>query len=71
MEHYPIASFVRPKWLHSCLTLSNPMDYNLPDSSIHGILQARILEQVVISYSRESPDSGINPASLESPTLAG
>ena len=28
----------------SCLTLCDPMDYNLPGSSVHGILQARILE---------------------------
>ena len=37
-----------------CLTLCNPMDYNLPGSSVHGILQARILEWVVIHFSRES-----------------
>ena len=35
----------------SCLTLCNPMDYSLPGSSIHGILQARILEWVAISFS--------------------
>ena len=35
-------------------TLSNPMDCNLPGSSIHGILQARILEWVAISFSRRS-----------------
>ena len=28
----------------SCLTLCNPMDCSLPDSSVHGIFQARILE---------------------------
>ena len=28
----------------SCLTLRDPMDYSLPGSSIHGILQARVLE---------------------------
>ena len=32
------------KLLHSCLTLSNPMDCSLTGSSAHGILQARILE---------------------------
>ena len=32
----------------------NPMDYNPPDSSVHGIFQARILEQVAISSSRDS-----------------
>ena len=38
----------------SCLTLRDPMDYTLPDSSVHGILQARILEWVVIPFSRAS-----------------
>ena len=38
----------------SCPTLCNPMDYSPPDSSVHGILQARILEWVAISFSRES-----------------
>ena len=32
------------KSLQSCLTLCNPMDCSLPASSVHGILQARILE---------------------------
>ena len=38
----------------SCLTLCNPMDCSPPGSSVHGILQARILEWVTISYSRGS-----------------
>ena len=33
-----------------CLTLCNPRDCSLPGSSLHGIFQARILEQVAISY---------------------
>ena len=36
----------------SCLTLCDPIDCNLPGSSIHGILQARILEWVAVSFSR-------------------
>ena len=35
----------------SCLTLCDPMDYNLPGSTVHGISQARILEWVAISFS--------------------
>ena len=35
----------------SCLTFSNPMDCSLPGFSIHGILQARTLEWVAISFS--------------------
>ena len=42
------------KVTQSCLTLCNPMDYNLPGSSIHGILQARILKEVAIPFSRGS-----------------
>ena len=37
-----------------CPTLCNPMDCSPPGSSVHGILQARILECVAISFSRES-----------------
>ena len=36
------------------LTLCDPVDYSLPSSSVHGILQARILEWVAISFSRGS-----------------
>ena len=38
----------------SSLTLCNPMDCSPPASSVHGILQARTLEWVVISFSRGS-----------------
>ena len=38
----------------SCLTLFDPMDCSPPGSSVHGILQARILEWVAISISRGS-----------------
>ena len=37
-----------------CPTLCNPMDCSLPDSSVHGIFQARILEWVAIPFSRAS-----------------
>ena len=35
----------------SCLTLSDPMDCSLPGSSVHGILQARVLEWGAIAFS--------------------
>ena len=38
----------------SCLTLCNPMGYSPPGSSVHGILQARILEGVAMPSSRGS-----------------
>ena len=40
--------------LQSCLTLSDPMDCSLPGCSVHGILQARILEWAAMSSSRGS-----------------
>ena len=40
-----------------CLTLCNPMDCSLPGSSVHGIFQARILEQVAIFFCRASSRS--------------
>ena len=36
----------------SCPTLCNPMDCSPPGSSVHGILQARILEWVAIPFPR-------------------
>ena len=35
----------------SCLSFSDPMDYSLPGSSIHGLFQARILDRVAIAFS--------------------
>jgi len=34
-----------------CLTLSDPMDFSLPGSSVHGIFQARVLEWGAIAFS--------------------
>ena len=42
------------KLLQSYLTLCNIMDCSLPGSSVHGILQAGILEWVAIAFSRGS-----------------
>ena len=42
------------KLLQSCLTLCDPMDCYPPGSSVHGILQARILEWVAMPFSRGS-----------------
>ena len=47
----------------SCLTLCDPMDCSLSGFSVHGIFQARILEWVAISFSRDLPDPGIKPGS--------
>ena len=42
------------KSLQSCPIQCDPMDYSLPGSSVHGILQARLLEWVSMSFSRGS-----------------
>ena len=48
------------KSLQSCLTLCNPMDCSPPGSSVHEILQARILEWLVIFFSQQDlPNPGI------------
>jgi len=47
----------------SYLTLCDPMDCSLPGFSVHGILQARILEWASIPFSRDPPDLGIEPGS--------
>ena len=45
----------------SCLTLCGVMDCSLPGSSVHGILQARILEWVAVSFSRYTSCRMLNP----------
>ena len=53
--------------LQSYVILCDPMDHGPPGSSVHGILQARILEWVAILFSRRIfPTQGIEP---ESPPL--
>ena len=42
----------------SCLTPSDPMDCSLPGSSVHGILQARVLECVAIAFSHPYMTTG-------------
>ena len=47
------------KSLQSCPILCHPMDCSPPDSSVHGILQARILEWIAVPFSRgSSPPRG-------------
>ena len=41
--------------LQLCPTLCNAMNCSPPDSSVHGILQARILEWVAMPFSRDLP----------------
>ena len=45
-----IFSSLHAKLFQLCLTVYDPMNYSPPGSSVHGILQARILEYVVIFF---------------------
>ena len=49
--------------LSHILLFIDPMDC-IPDSSVHGISQARVLEWVAISFYRDLPNLGIKPTSL-------
>ena len=51
------------KLLQSCPTLCDTMDHSPPDSSVHGILQARILEMLPCPSPVDLPDPGIEPRS--------
>ena len=64
---YSLQSESESEVAQSCLTPCDPVDCSPPGSSVHGILQARILEWVAISFSRGYlPDPGLEP---RSPTL--
>ena len=47
-------AYMHAKSLQLCPTLCDPMDCRLPGSSVHGTIQARILEWVAIPFSRGS-----------------
>ena len=54
----------------SCLTFCDPMNCNPPGSSVHGVLQARILEWVAIPFSRgSSHHRGPNHPALQADSL--
>ena len=63
---YPLCKTVQVLVTQLCLILCDSMDWSLPGSSVHGILQARILEWVAILFSRDLPNPVIKP---RSPTL--
>ena len=51
MLGFPTVAAAAATSLQLCLTLSDPMGYSPPDSSIHGIFQARVLEWGAIAFS--------------------
>ena len=58
------------KSLQSCPTLCDPRDCSLPGSSVHGILQARILGWVAISFCR-GPSQPRDPACVSCVSCTG
>ena len=53
-SHYTCACMLN----RLCPTLCDPVDYSLPGFSVHGVLQARILEWVATPFSGESSQPG-------------
>ena len=53
----------------SCPTLCDTMDCSLLSSSVHGILQARILGGLPCHPPEDPPNPGIKPSSATSPAL--
>ena len=51
---------VQSEVAQSCPTLCGLMGCSRPGSSIHGIFQARVLEWVAISFSKDLPNQGLN-----------
>ena len=49
-----LSACVLAKLLPSCLTLGDPVDCGSPGFSVHGILQARILEWIIMPFVRGS-----------------
>ena len=54
-----------------CPTLCDPMDCSPPGSTVHGILQARILEWVAFPSPGDLPNPGIEPVSPVSTASVG
>ena len=60
---YLLFMCMHAKSLQLCLTFCDPMDCSPPGTSVHGILQTRILEWVAMPSSRGFPDPGMEPSS--------
>ena len=52
--------YMHAKSFRSYLTLCDPVDSSLPGSSVHGVLQAKILEWVAVSFSTGLLDERLN-----------
>ena len=65
------AAAAAAKSLQSCPTLCNPLDYSPPHSSVHGISRQEPWIGLPFPSPGYLPNSGIEPRSLASPSLAG
>ena len=64
----------QPRWfsdldVKSCPTLCDPVDYSWPGSSVHGILQTKILEWAVVSFSRGYAEPRLSLGFLPNPRI--
>ena len=50
--------------VHLCTTLYNPMDYSLPDFSVHGIIRLEYWSELPMSSPRDTPIPGMELQSL-------
>ena len=62
-QHIHVTAAAAAWSLQSCPALGHPMDCSPPGSSVRGILQARILEEVAMPSSRGLPDPEFEPGS--------
>ena len=58
-----LATLLKVLATQPCPTLCSPMDYSPPGSSVHGVLQARILQWLPFPSPGGLPDPGIEPRS--------
>ena len=65
----PIVTLHACEVTQSCLTLLQPMDCSPPVSSGHGVSQARILEWVAVSFSRDNIPAAAAKSPQSCPTL--
>ena len=64
MERMPIYTAIVLSRFSRVQLFCDPKDCSLPGSSVHGIFQARILEWVAITFSREYSNPGFEPSLL-------
>ena len=67
---YPYYACILSRFSHAQLFATLWTVVHSPGSSVHGILQARMLEWVTMPSSKDLPNPGIEPSCLRSPALA-